>query len=49
MKNGYNDNGSPVSISFLGNLFDEATILAVARAYQEATEFDEQHPPSFID
>ena len=49
LKNGYNDDGSPVSISFLGNLFDEATILAVARAYQEATEFDEQHPPKFID
>ncbi len=49
MKNGYNENGSPVSISFLGNLFDEATILSVARAYQEATEFDEQHPPGFLD
>ncbi len=49
LKNGYNQNGSPTSISFIGNLFDEATILAVARAYQEATDFDEQHPPSFID
>ena len=49
LKNGYNENGSPVSISFLGNLFDEATILAVARAYQEATDFDEQHPPGFMD
>jgi len=49
LKNGYNQTGSPTSISFIGNLFDEATILAVARAYQEATDFDEQHPPSFID
>ena len=49
LKNGYNTNGSPTSISFIGNLFDEATILAVARAYQEATEYDEQHPPKFID
>lgn len=49
LKNGYNEDGSPVSISFLGNLFDEATILSVARAYQEATEFDEQHPPKFVD
>ncbi len=47
LKNGYNQNGSPTSISFLGNLYDEATILSVARAYQEATEFDEQHPPKF--
>lgn len=49
LKNGYTENGSPTSISFIGNLFDEATILAVARAYQEATEFDEQHPPKFLD
>lgn len=49
LKNGYNENGSPVSISFIGNLFDEATILSVARAYQEATAFDEEHPPKFID
>lgn len=49
LKNGYNENGSPTSISFIGNLFDEATILAVAQAYQEATDFDEQHPPKFID
>lgn len=47
LKNGYSSNGSPTSISFIGNLFDEATILSVARAYQEATEFDEQHPPGF--
>ncbi|MFT6871728.1 MAG: Asp-tRNA(Asn)/Glu-tRNA(Gln) amidotransferase A subunit family amidase [Roseivirga sp.] len=49
LKNGYTENGSPTSISFIGNLFDEATILGVARAYQEATEFDEQYPPKFID
>ncbi len=49
LKNGYTENGSPTSISFIGNLFDEATILGVARAYQEVTEFDEQHPPKFID
>ena len=49
LKNGYTENGSPTSISFIGNLFDEATILGVARAYQEATQFDEQHPPKFID
>lgn len=48
LKNGYDDNGRPTSISFIGNLFDEATILAVARAYQEATDFDEQHPPMFV-
>ncbi len=49
LKNGYDDRGRPTSISFIGNLYDEATILGVARAYQEATEFDEQHPPMFVD
>ncbi|MCU0391235.1 MAG: amidase [Thermoflexibacter sp.] len=39
--------GRPNSISFLGNFFDEATILAVAKAFQDATDFDEQHPERF--
>lgn len=45
--NGFNEEGSPTSISFLGNLFDEATILSVAKVYQDATEFDDLHPPLF--
>ena len=48
LKNGYGENGSPTSISFLGNLFDEAKVLAVAYAYQKATHFDEEHPPEFV-
>ena len=45
--NGFSEGGTPTSISFLGNLFDEGTILAVAKAFQDATDFDEQHPPLF--
>ena len=45
--NGFKVSGSPTSISFLGNLFDEGTILAVAAAYQEATSFNKKRPPSF--
>ena len=45
--NGFKDSGSPTSISFLGNLFDEATILAVAAAYQEATTFHQKRPGTF--
>lgn len=41
------EDGRHSSISFLGNLFDEATILAVARAYQEATPYEGQHPKGF--
>jgi Asp-tRNA(Asn)/Glu-tRNA(Gln) amidotransferase A subunit family amidase len=45
--NGFKDSGSPTSISFLGNLFDEASILAVAAAYQEASSFHQKRPPKF--
>jgi len=47
LPNGFNDGGSPVSISFIGKLFDEATLLAVAKMYQDATDFHEKHPPTF--
>jgi Asp-tRNA(Asn)/Glu-tRNA(Gln) amidotransferase A subunit family amidase len=36
--------GTPVSLTFLGNLYREAELLAFARAYQEATGFHRQHP-----
>ena len=45
--NGFNDQGSPTSISFLGKLYGEAALVAVARAYQEASEWDDKTPPLF--
>ncbi len=39
--------GRPTSITFLGNLFEEDKILRLAMAYQEATEFENQHPSFF--
>jgi len=45
--NGFDDKGSPVSITFVGRLFDEGTLLAVAKAYQDATDFHKKHPPAF--
>jgi Asp-tRNA(Asn)/Glu-tRNA(Gln) amidotransferase A subunit family amidase len=42
--NGFRDDGTPVSLTFLGGLFEEAKVLAVARAYQEATGFHLRHP-----
>jgi Asp-tRNA(Asn)/Glu-tRNA(Gln) amidotransferase A subunit family amidase len=47
--NGFTEYGSPTSISFLGNLFDEATVLSVVKAYQEATNHDDQRPPLFLE
>jgi Asp-tRNA(Asn)/Glu-tRNA(Gln) amidotransferase A subunit family amidase len=36
--------GTPVSLTFLGNLYREAELLAFARAYQDATGFHRKHP-----
>jgi Asp-tRNA(Asn)/Glu-tRNA(Gln) amidotransferase A subunit family amidase len=36
--------GTPTSITFVGNLFGEAKLLAVAKAYQDATDFHLKHP-----
>jgi len=36
--------GTPVSLTFLGQLYGEGKLLALARAYQEATGFHKLHP-----
>ena len=36
--------GTPVSITFLGNLYQDAKLCAFARAYQRATDFSKMHP-----
>ncbi|HKW76501.1 MAG TPA: hypothetical protein VJN64_13315, partial [Terriglobales bacterium] len=36
--------GTPVSLTFLGHLYGEAKLLAVAKAYQDATGFHLKHP-----
>lgn len=45
--NGLDKKGRPTSFTLIGNLYDEGSILALAKAYQAATEFEEQHPPLF--
>jgi Asp-tRNA(Asn)/Glu-tRNA(Gln) amidotransferase A subunit family amidase len=45
--NGFVDEGSPASISFVGNLYKDAETLAVANAYQRMTKFHLRHPPRF--
>lgn len=44
LPNGFRDDGTPVSLTFLGGLFEEAKVLAVASAYQQATGFHLRHP-----
>jgi Asp-tRNA(Asn)/Glu-tRNA(Gln) amidotransferase A subunit family amidase len=45
--NGFNESKSPTSISFLGKLYGEAAPLLLARAYQEATEWEDLIPDYF--
>lgn len=47
MPMGFNRNGSPISITLVGNLYDEATILAAAKAFQDNTDHNKKHPPLF--
>jgi len=42
--NGFRPDGTPVSITFLGGLFDEGKPLRVAHAYQQATDFHRRVP-----
>ncbi len=42
--NGFDDQGHPTSISFIGQLFAEDKVLRVARAFQQATDFHLRHP-----
>jgi Asp-tRNA(Asn)/Glu-tRNA(Gln) amidotransferase A subunit family amidase len=44
LPNGFTTNGTPTSVCFIGKLFGEAQLLAVARSYQEATDFHRKHP-----
>jgi Asp-tRNA(Asn)/Glu-tRNA(Gln) amidotransferase A subunit family amidase len=44
---GFLENGSPASITFCGRMYGEADALALARAYQQATPWDERHPERF--
>jgi Asp-tRNA(Asn)/Glu-tRNA(Gln) amidotransferase A subunit family amidase len=37
----------PTSITLIGKLYDEATILAAAKAYQDTTPWKDIHPPMF--
>jgi hypothetical protein len=49
LPNGFDDQGSPLSVSIIGRPFGEATILAVARLFQEGTDFEDRHPEDFTE
>ncbi len=47
MPDGFAEDGTPRSISIVGDLFDEATLVAVAREFEARTEWHEKRPPGF--
>jgi Asp-tRNA(Asn)/Glu-tRNA(Gln) amidotransferase A subunit family amidase len=44
LPNGFRKDGTPTSITFMGHLYREAEVLAVAKAYQDATDFHLRRP-----
>jgi Asp-tRNA(Asn)/Glu-tRNA(Gln) amidotransferase A subunit family amidase len=47
LPSGFREDGTPVSISFIGRLYGEAELLAVAKAFQDATGHHLERPPEF--
>ncbi len=44
LPNGFRADNTPVSLTFLGDLFGEGKLLAAAKAYQDATTWHLKHP-----
>lgn len=44
LPNGFTSKNMPTSITFMGQLFAEDKVLAVAKAYQDATNWHKKHP-----
>lgn len=45
---GFDKKGNLTSITFLGRLYDEASILTAAKAFQDKTNFNKLHPAKFL-
>jgi Asp-tRNA(Asn)/Glu-tRNA(Gln) amidotransferase A subunit family amidase len=46
---GLDEEMHPTSITLVGNLYDEASILLLAKAFQKNTQYDEMHPKGYVD
>jgi Asp-tRNA(Asn)/Glu-tRNA(Gln) amidotransferase A subunit family amidase len=44
---GFNEKQLPQSITLIGNLYDEASILSVAKIFQDNTSHNKKHPEKF--
>lgn len=45
---GFTNSGQPRSVTFVGKLYQEEKVMAVAKAFQDATDYHLQKPPMFI-
>ncbi len=45
---GFTNRGQPRSVTFVGKLYQEAKLMAVAKAFQDATDYHMKKPPQFI-
>jgi aspartyl-tRNA(Asn)/glutamyl-tRNA(Gln) amidotransferase subunit A len=41
---GFTEDGLPIGLQFVGRAFDEATVLRIANAYEQATEWHTKRP-----
>ncbi|MGZ5189807.1 MAG: hypothetical protein ACXWCZ_02240, partial [Flavisolibacter sp.] len=48
MPMGFNSRGQPLSITLIGNLYDEASILEAAKAFQDKTDHHRKKPHMFV-
>ena len=44
---GFDEKGRPTSITLIGDLFEEASIIRLAHAFQQRTDHETQIPPLF--
>jgi Asp-tRNA(Asn)/Glu-tRNA(Gln) amidotransferase A subunit family amidase len=44
---GFEEDGTPVSVTFVGDLYREAEVARVAHAFQASTDFHGRQPPEF--
>jgi len=45
--NGFDSKGHPTSISIIGNLYEEGSLLELANAFQKQTDHEDKHPDYF--
>ena len=47
LPNGFDNEGNPTSITFIGRLYGDDLLLTAVEKYQNATDFHKKHPPLF--